>query len=77
MHIEKERHTAKELGIPMPLPTIKPMIVAAGIIIMFSGLIFVHLENKTMAYTLMFGGAAILVGFLYAWLTSPLEPEHH
>jgi cytochrome c oxidase subunit I len=76
-HIEKERRTAKELGIPMPLPTIKPLIVAAGIIIMFSGLIFLHLQNKPAAFTLMFGGATILVGFLYAWLTSPLEEAHH
>ena len=61
----------------MPLPTIKPLIVAAGIIIMFSGLIFLHLQNKPAAFTLMFGGATILVGFLYAWLTSPLEEAHH
>ena len=77
MHIETARRTAKELGIPMPLPTIKPLIVAAGIIIMFSGLLFIHLQNKMMAFTLMFGGAAILVGFLYAWLLSPLEEAHH
>ena len=77
VHIETERRTAKELGIPMPTPTIKPMFVAAGIVIMFSGLIFIHLQNKTMAYTLMFGGAALLVGFLYAWLLTPLEPDHH
>jgi hypothetical protein len=60
----------------MPLPTIKPLIVAAGIVTMFSGLIFMHLENKAIAFTLMFGGAAILVGFLYAWLLSPLEEAH-
>jgi cytochrome c oxidase subunit I len=77
VHIEKERRTAKELGIPMPNPTIKPMFVAASIIVMFSGLIFVHLQNKTLAFTLMFGGAAGLIGFLYAWLTTPLEDEHH
>jgi cytochrome c oxidase subunit 1 len=76
MHIETERRTAKELGIPMPLPTIKPLIVAAGIVTMFSGLIFMHLENRAVAFTLMFGGAAILVGFLYAWLLSPLEEGH-
>ena len=31
MHIETERRTAKELGIPMPNPTIKPLWVAMGI----------------------------------------------
>ena len=61
----------------MPLPTIKPLIVAAGIIIMFSGLIFIHLEKKTVAFTLIGVGASILVGFLYAWLLSPLEEGHH
>jgi hypothetical protein len=60
----------------MPLPTIKPLCVAAGIIIMFSGLIFIHLENKTVAFTLIGVGAAMLVGFLYAWLLSPLEEAH-
>jgi cytochrome c oxidase subunit 1 len=65
MHQETERKTAKELGIPMPFPTIKPLIVAAGIVIMFSGLIF--------GKVLLFGGAIITVVFLYDWLTSPLE----
>jgi len=44
---------------------------------MFSGLIFIHLENKAAAFTLIFGGAAGLIGFLYAWLLSPLEEAHH
>jgi hypothetical protein len=76
VHVETERRTAKELGIPMPLPTIKPLIVAAGSVIMFSGLLFIHRESKTVALTLIFGGAVILVGFLYAWLLSPLEEGH-
>jgi cytochrome c oxidase subunit 1 len=77
VHIEKDRRTAAELGIPMPTPTIKPLIVAAGIIIMFSGLLFIHRPSKAIAFTLIFSGAAILVGTLYAWLLTPLEPEHH
>jgi len=76
VHIEKERRTAKELGIPMPMPTIKPLVVAGSIIIMFSGLLFIHRESKTIAFTLLFGGATMLVGFLYAWLLSPLEEAH-
>ena len=44
---------------------------------MFSGLLFIHRDSKAIAFTLMFGGATILVGFLYAWLLSPLEPDHH
>jgi cytochrome c oxidase subunit I len=76
VHIETERRTAKELGIPMPLPTIKPLFVAAGIIIMFSGLLFIHRDSKAMAFTLIGVGASMLVGFLYAWLLSPLEEAH-
>ena len=59
----------EELGIAMPYPTIKPLMVALGLIVMFSGLMLTH--------ALIFIGAAILVGSLYAWLLSPLEPEHH
>jgi cytochrome c oxidase subunit 1 len=76
VHIETERRSAKELGIPMPLPTIKPLFVAAGIIIMLSGLIFLHKENKTAAFSLIALGASTIIGFLYAWVTSPLEEGH-
>jgi cytochrome c oxidase subunit I len=76
MHIETERKTAKEMGIPMPSPTIKPFWVAVGIVLMFSGLLFLPKGMKIPAYTLMFGGAAMWIGFLYAWLLTPLE-EHH
>jgi hypothetical protein len=76
MHEETERRSAKELGIPMPYPTIKPLIVAAGIVIMFSGLLFIHRESKAMAFTLIGTGATMLVVFLYDWLTSPLEDAH-
>jgi cytochrome c oxidase subunit 1 len=77
VHIEKDRRTAKELGIPMPLPTIKPLFVAAGIVVMLSGLIFIHKEDKTAAAALIALGAMMIIGFLYAWVTSPLEPDHH
>ena len=76
VHIEKERRSAKELGIPMPTPTIKPLFVAAGIIIMLSGLIFLHKDDKTAAFSLIAIGAAMIFAFVYAWVTTPLEPEH-
>ena len=60
---------AADLGIVIPYNTIKPLIVAFGLIVMFSGLITTH--------ALIFVGAAILVVSLYTWLLSPLEPEHH
>jgi len=77
VHIERDRRSAKELGIPMPTPTIKPLFVAAGIIVMLSGLIFIHKDDKTVAAALIALGATMIVGFLYAWVTSPLEPDHH
>jgi hypothetical protein len=61
--------TAEELGIVMPYGTIKPLFVALGMVIMFSGLITTR--------ALIGVGAAILVLSLYSWLLSPLEPEHH
>ena len=73
VHEETERRTAKELGIPIPFPTVKPFMVALGIIITFSGLIVLHAGKFPLAMALMIGGAAFMVGSLYAWLTSPLE----
>ncbi len=65
----QEGKTAEELGIILPYSTIKPMIVALSMVVMFCGLI------TTMALTFL--GAAIMVVSLYSWLLSPLEPEHH
>jgi cytochrome c oxidase subunit 1 len=65
----QEGKSAEEMGIILPYPTIWPLMVAFGLIVMFCGLM------TTKA--LIFIGAAILVGSLYTWLLSPLEPEHH
>ena len=65
--------TARELGIPMPFPTIKPLFTALFMVLMFTGLLFIHKNNWPMAYTFMFGGAAGMVISLYTWLLSPLE----
>jgi cytochrome c oxidase subunit 1 len=71
--------TADELGIVVPYSTTKPFFTALGIVIMFSGLLLSHLETKVPEFVCLFSGAALMVGTLYAWLTSPLEPEvlHH
>jgi hypothetical protein len=74
--IETERFTAAQLGIPMPSLTAWPAATAFGIVVMLSGLLFAHRDDKTLFFTFVFSGATILVGSLYAWLTSPLE-EHH
>ncbi len=65
----QEGKTAEEMHIPMPYPTIKPMIVAGSMVLMFCGLM--------IAKALLFVGAALMVYTLYSWLLSPLEPEHH
>jgi cytochrome c oxidase subunit 1 len=65
----QEGKSAEELGIVMPYSTIKPLIVAFGLITMFTGLITTR--------AVIFIGAAIMVVSLYTWLCSPLEPEHH
>jgi len=61
--------TAEELGIVIPYSTIKPLFVALGMVIMFSGLIWTK--------ALIAVGAATMIFSLYSWLLSPLEPEHH
>ncbi|MBX3134168.1 MAG: cytochrome c oxidase subunit I [Gemmatimonadaceae bacterium] len=73
VHEETERHTAKELGIPMPLPTAKPLFVATAMVVMFSGLLFLHNGMFAVAMTVTIGGAASMAIGLYLWLTSPLE----
>ena len=61
--------TADELGIILPYSTIKPLFVALGLVVMFTGLIWTR--------ALIGVGAALLILSLYSWLLSPLEPEHH
>jgi cytochrome c oxidase subunit 1 len=65
--------SARELGIAMPLNTIKPLLVGLFMTLMFSGLLFIHKNNWPMAYTFIFGGAACMVASLYSWLLSPVE----
>ncbi len=77
MHTEQATgKSAKDLHIPMPNPTIKPMICAGGMVIMFSGLMFIHTNNMPLALTVMIGGALVMVLSLYAWLLTPLEDAH-
>jgi len=78
--------TAQELGIHMPSPTLKPLAAALGLTVSFFGLI--HREHEaavagagntpshTVSLAIMILGAVIFVGSLYAWLLTPLEPEH-
>jgi cytochrome c oxidase subunit 1 len=77
IHIEHSTgRTAKDLGIPMPNPTIKPLICALGMLIMFTGLLFIHKDKWTIALSIMIGGALVMTTALYAWLLTPLEDAH-
>ena len=73
----------------MPLPTIKPMIVAIGLTIMFAGLLpfgasvaraAAGAEGagslRVIGVSAILIGAALLVVSLYSWLLSPLEEPH-
>ena len=67
--------SAKELGIPMPNPSILPLITAVGIIAMFSGMLFTEM-SMALAVGIMLAGAATWIVALYAWLLTPLEDAH-
>jgi len=74
-----EGKSPEQMGIIMPYNTIKPLFVALGMVIMFIGLISSRTEtggSKPVLWVI-FAGAAVMIGSLYAWLLSPLEPEHH
>ena len=77
MHVEQATgRSAKDLGIPMPNPTIKPLICALGMTIMFTGLLFIHKDKMPLALATMIGGALVMTMALYAWLLTPLEDAH-
>jgi cytochrome c oxidase subunit 1 len=67
--------SSKELGIVMPNPSIWPLICAAGILAMFSGLLFMD-TNTPLAMAIMLIGTLWWVGALYKWLLTPLEDHH-
>jgi cytochrome c oxidase subunit 1 len=76
MHEELPTHkTARELGIPMPNPSFMPFVVAFGIVLMFSGLLFMSVKTP-LAIAIILAGTTIWVGALYNWLLTPLEDAH-
>ena len=77
MASEAAHPSATELGIAMPTPTIKPLLASIGLTVMFLGLILKHNANQSLWLPILLGGVAFFVASLYAWLLSPLEPEHH
>src|SRR5215208_5569040 len=77
MHIEEATgKSAKELGIPMPNQTIKPLICAASMTFMFTGLLFIHKDKMSLALAMIISGALLMTMSLYAWVLTPLEDHH-
>jgi cytochrome c oxidase subunit I len=74
--VQRRLPTARELGIPMPNPTIKPLFVAFFMVTMFAGMLFIHTGHKALALTTILGSAAAMVTMLYAWVLTPLEDAH-
>jgi len=71
-HVQK---TAKQLGITMPNPSIMPLVTAAGLIFMFSGMLFTD-TSMPLAVGIMITGALCWITSLYNWLLTPLEDAH-
>jgi len=68
--------SAKELGIPMPNPTIKPLIVALFMVLMFASMLLIHLGHQQLAVASIITFALLMVLGLYSWLLTPLEDAH-
>ncbi len=68
--------SARELGIPMPNPSIKPLFVALFMTLMLASLIPIHLGKTQLAIGLVITNATLMVLFLYSWLLTPLEDAH-
>ena len=68
--------TARELGIPMPNPSILPLFVALFMTLMFASLIAIHKDKMQLAVALVIVFAGAMTASLYGWLLTPLEDEH-
>jgi cytochrome c oxidase subunit 1 len=73
VHEDTSHKSAKELGIPMPFPTVKPLVTAAGLLGMFTGFLILRTVSFPIGLAVTMAGVVLMVGALYAWLTSPLE----
>jgi hypothetical protein len=68
--------TARELGIPMPNPSIKPVYAALFMTLMFASLIAIHKDHLHLAIALVIVFASAVAASLYSWLLTPLEDAH-
>jgi hypothetical protein len=68
--------SARELGIPMPNPSIKPLLVALFMVLMFASLLLIHKGKTPLAIAGIITFATLMTFSLYSWLLTPLEDEH-
>jgi cytochrome c oxidase subunit I len=77
VHDDTPPKSAKQLGIPMPNPSIKPLWVALFMTLMFASLLFLHTEKlKALGVPLIITFALLMTLMLYSWLLTPLEDAH-
>jgi cytochrome c oxidase subunit I len=75
-HTDGPIKTAKELGIPMPNPSIKPLFVALFMTLMFASMLLIHKGMPGIATIGIIGFASLMTLTLYGWLLTPLEDAH-
>jgi cytochrome c oxidase subunit I len=76
-HFDDERpKTAKELGIPMPNPSIKPLFVALFMVLMFASMLLIHMNKARLGIAGIITFAILMTLALYSWLLTPLEDAH-
>jgi cytochrome c oxidase subunit I len=68
--------SAKQLGIPMPNPSIKPLFVALWMVLMFASMLLMHLGQPKLAIAGIITFALLMTLTLYGWLLTPLEDAH-
>jgi hypothetical protein len=78
VHDDQPPKTAKQLGIPMPNPSIKPLFVALWMTLMFASMLPMHFATprRPVAIAGIITFAILMVFTLYSWLLTPLEDEH-
>ncbi|MEX2178968.1 MAG: cytochrome c oxidase subunit I [Gemmatimonadaceae bacterium] len=70
--------SAKELGIPMPNPSIKPLLASGFMTLMFASMLPMHFSTPrpTLAVVGIITFAILMTLTLYSWLLTPLEDAH-
>jgi cytochrome c oxidase subunit 1 len=77
VHDDTPPKSARQLGIPMPNPSIKPLFVALFMTLMFASMLFLHTANmKALGVPLIITFAILMTLTLYWWLLTPLEDAH-